>query len=433
MVCTNSNLVSYTRLSPNCTKPRNHEIDTISIHTMAGNCSIEVCGQLFADPKRQASSNYGIGSDGRIAMYVEEHNRSWCTSNKANDMRAITIEVASINNTDYKCSDAAYATLIKLCADICKRNNIKKLIWSNDKNTRINHINGCNMTVHRDFKNKACPGDWLYKHGSEIASKVNNLLNNPNVDISTPNVNNGDINEELGLYEFLKSKKENNIVIFSIMANIFAESGIRANNLQNSYESKFNMSDEVYTKKVDDGSYTNFIKDKAGYGYAQWTFWSRKQNLYNYAKSKKVSIADPQMQREFLWNELITTYKGLMTELRKCTSLYDATVLVLKKFEAPADQSKKVQDMRFSYAEMLYKKYGEVNNEPVEIPFRVRIIDDALNIRNNPGTNGTKVVGTIRDHGIYTITEIKMVGNTQWGKLKSGAGWICLTKYTQKI
>ena len=435
--CTNSQMVSYTRLSPNCTKPRNHDIDTISIHTMAGNCSVETCGEIFADSARQASSNYGIGSDGRVAMYVEEHNRSWCSSNRANDMRAVTIEVASINNTDYKCSEAAYVSLIKLCVDICKRNNIKRLIWSTNKNERINHSNGCNMTVHRDFKNKACPGDWLYNHMGKIAEEVNKLLTTGAVDsiISTPNVNNGDLNEELGMYQFLKSKNISDYFIFGLMANLYAESGIRANNLQNSFENKLKMNDEVYTKSVDNGSYNNFIKDKAGYGYPQWTYWSRKQNLYNYAKSKDVSIANPNMQREFLWQELNTTYKGLVSELKASKSLYDATILVLTKFEKPADQSQKVKDKRHSYAKMLYNKYAGTNiddKDKIVVPFKVRIIDSALNIRKEPNKNSIKT-GCITDHGVYTITEIAYVGTVMWGKLKSGKGWICLTKYTEKL
>ena len=91
----NSPLVSYTKLSPNHSGRRNHVIDTISIHCMAGNGSVETCGALFADPARKASSNYGIGSDGRIGLYVDEANRSWCTSSASNDNRAVTIEVAN--------------------------------------------------------------------------------------------------------------------------------------------------------------------------------------------------------------------------------------------------------------------------------------------------------------------------------------------------
>ena len=173
----NSSLISYTKISPNKYSPRNHVIDTITIHCMAGNLSVERCGDIFASTSRGASSNYGIGSDGRIAMYVEEKNGSWCSSNKANDMRAITIEVANDGGEpDWHVSDKAMQSLIKLCADICSRNNIKKLVWSTNKNDRINHSNGCNMTVHRDFAAKACPGDYLYGKHSYIASEVNKIL-----------------------------------------------------------------------------------------------------------------------------------------------------------------------------------------------------------------------------------------------------------------
>lgn len=134
MAYTNSSLVSYIKISPNKSINRNHAIDTISIHCMAGNLSIEQCGNLFANPSKQASSNYGIGSDGRIGLYVEEKDRSWCTSSSSNDNRAITIEVASDTTSPYKVTDAAFNSLIKLLADICKRNNIKSLKWKADKN-----------------------------------------------------------------------------------------------------------------------------------------------------------------------------------------------------------------------------------------------------------------------------------------------------------
>ncbi len=169
----NSSLICYSKISPNKTSPRNHAIDTITIHCMAGQLSVETCGNLFARSSRQASSNYGIGPDGRIAMYVEEKDRSWCSSNRANDMRAVTIEVASNSTHPYAVNDAAYNALISLVTDICKRNGIKKLVWSTNKTDRVNHRNGCNMTVHRDYAAKACPGDYLYNKMSDIASKVN--------------------------------------------------------------------------------------------------------------------------------------------------------------------------------------------------------------------------------------------------------------------
>lgn len=177
MTFTNSSLVSYTKISPNRTKNRNHAIDTITIHCVVGQCSVETLGNIFAPESRQASSNYGIGTDGRIGMYCEEKDRSWCSSNAANDHRAITIEVASDTTHPYAVNDKAYAALIDLCVDICQRNGIAKLVWSTNKNERVNHLNGCNMTVHRDYANKSCPGDYLYERHSAIAEAVNARLN----------------------------------------------------------------------------------------------------------------------------------------------------------------------------------------------------------------------------------------------------------------
>lgn len=172
----NSPLVTYTKLSPNHSGRRNHVIDTVSVHCMAGNASVETCGALFADPSRKASSNYGIGSDGRIALYVEEANRSWCTSSASNDHRAITIEVANNGGApDWPVSDRAYAALLDLLTDICRRNGIKKLLWKGDKSL-IGQVDKQNMTVHRWFAAKACPGDYLYNRHGEIAAEVNRRL-----------------------------------------------------------------------------------------------------------------------------------------------------------------------------------------------------------------------------------------------------------------
>ena len=172
----NSALISYTKLSPNHSGKRTKKIDTVTIHCMAGQLSVESCGALFAQSSRQASSNYGIGNDGRIALYVDEGNRSWCTSSNANDQRAVTIEVASDATHPYAVNSKAYDALLDLVTDICKRNGIKKLVWSTNKNDRMNHLNGCNMTVHRDYAAKACPGDWLYNRHGEIAAEVNKRL-----------------------------------------------------------------------------------------------------------------------------------------------------------------------------------------------------------------------------------------------------------------
>ena len=172
----NSSLVNYIKRSPNHSGPRNHKIDTVSIHCMAANLSVETCGSLFARPDYQASSNYGIGSDGRIALYVDEINRSWCTSSASNDNRAVTIEVANTAAYEpYSISDKAYKSLIELLADICRRNGIKELLWKADPKL-IGQVDKQNMTVHRWFAAKSCPGTWLYEHQGQIAAAVNKEL-----------------------------------------------------------------------------------------------------------------------------------------------------------------------------------------------------------------------------------------------------------------
>jgi len=175
----NSPLVSYTKISPNKTSPRNHKIDTVSIHCAVGQFTAKELLNLSnftkADSKNGSSCNYAIGYDGSIGMGVEEKDRSWCTSSRSNDHRAITIEVASEAKHPYKVTKAAYTALIELLVDICKRNGIEQLKWKANRNL-IGRPEKQNMTVHRWFANKACPGDYLYKRHGQIASEVNAKL-----------------------------------------------------------------------------------------------------------------------------------------------------------------------------------------------------------------------------------------------------------------
>lgn len=166
----NSSLVSYTKLSPNCDHPRNHAIDKITIHHMAGDLSVETCGNLFANPSREASANYGIGSDGRVGLYVNEGDRAWASASPSNDNRAVNIEVANCaTGGDWPVSDAAYSKLIDLCVDICQRNGIKALNYTGDADG--------NLTEHRMFMATACPGPYLHERMGRIAAEVNIRLN----------------------------------------------------------------------------------------------------------------------------------------------------------------------------------------------------------------------------------------------------------------
>ena len=184
MAYTNSPLVSYTKLSPNHSGQRTHSIDRITPHCVVGQCSVETLGNVFLPTSRQASSNYGIGVDGRVGMYVEEKNRSWCSSSAANDQRAVTIECASDATEPYAFKDVVYQTLIKLCVDICQRNGKTKLLWLGDKDKTLNYTPKADemiLTVHRWFANKSCPGNWLYEHHGQIAKEVNERLEEENM------------------------------------------------------------------------------------------------------------------------------------------------------------------------------------------------------------------------------------------------------------
>lgn len=163
----NSPLVDYVRISPHKNSPRKYAIDKITIHHMAGNLSVEACGNVFQTKK--ASSNYGIGSDGRVGLYCNESDRSWCSSSGENDHRSVTIECANNSGApNWTVSDKAYKKLIELCVDICKRNGIKQLNWTGDARG--------NLTIHKFFAATACPGPYLEARMPQIAKEVNERL-----------------------------------------------------------------------------------------------------------------------------------------------------------------------------------------------------------------------------------------------------------------
>lgn len=180
-----SSLATYKKISPNRSTPRNHKIDTITIHCAVGQMTAKEILNLghFTkyDSTNGVSCNYAVGKDGSIGVGVDEKDRSWCSSNSANDNRAITIEVASDTTHPYAITKKAYNALIQLCADICERNGIEELKWKANKSL-IGKIDQQNMTVHRWFDNKACPGDYIYNLLGTIAVEVNDILNKKPVD-----------------------------------------------------------------------------------------------------------------------------------------------------------------------------------------------------------------------------------------------------------
>lgn len=179
IIMSNSKLVSVTKLSPNHSGQRTHTIDRITPHCVVGQLSAESICNCFTSPSREASCNYGIGTDGRVALVVEEKNRSWCSSSNANDQRAVTIECASGLEEPYAMNRKVYKSLVNLCVDICKRNNKKKLLWFNSKSKSLSYKPKSDemvLTVHRWFDNKSCPGNWLYGRLGKLAKTVTKKL-----------------------------------------------------------------------------------------------------------------------------------------------------------------------------------------------------------------------------------------------------------------
>ena len=164
---------------------------------------------------------------------------------------------------------------------------------------------------------------------------------------------NGNTNEEK-IWNFLYSKLKNPYGVAGIMGNMYAESGLRPNNLQNSYEAKLGYTDDSYTSAVDKKIYTNFVKDAAGYGLAQWTYWSRKQKLLEFARSERKSIGDGMMQMRFLMKELSV---GLIGRLNAAQSASEAAKMFMLEFERPGDQSERAQNGRAKIAEEVYNKW----------------------------------------------------------------------------
>lgn len=177
---TNSALVTHTHISPCKTNNRTSNIYFIAPHCVVGHATVESLGNQFSKREKGASSNYGVDDKGGCGLYVEERDRSWCTSSSFVDNRAVTIEIASDATHPYKMTDKAVDTVVRLMADICRRNGKKKLLWLKDKNTTLNYNpkpDEMLIVLHRWFASKACPGDYLVGKMQEVVDRVNKLLN----------------------------------------------------------------------------------------------------------------------------------------------------------------------------------------------------------------------------------------------------------------
>lgn len=367
---TNSSLVTYTKISSNKNSPRNHIIDTITIHCIVGQWTAKQGCDYFASITG-ASCNYVVGKDGSIGLCVDEKDRSWCSSSASNDHRAVTIEVASDTYEPYKVTDAALVALIELVADICKRNGIKKLVWSTNKADRINHRNGCNMTVHRDFADKSCPGEYLYSKHGFIANEVNKKLGAV-VTAATSGKT---------LYRIRKTWTD---AASQVGAFYNFDSAQKACDAAGPEYYVFDANGKaVYPVKI---TFENGDQIKLATG----AKYDSGKTIPSWVINSKLYYRGEQADGDIIFS---TQPTGAITGV-------------------------------------VPRKY--VTKVEVFKPYLVKVTADSLNIRKNPGTN-YPIVGKITNKGIYTIVDEKPgQGATMWLLLKSGAGYIA-SDYTKKV
>lgn len=218
---------------------------------------------------------------------------------------------------------------------------------------------------------------------------------------------------EKKIWDFLLDKIGNSYGVAGLMGNLYVESKLNSDYLQSSYARKLNMTSSEYTEAVDNGSYNSFIDDKAGYGLAQWTFWSRKEALLNYAKSKNKSIGDLDMQLEYLWNE-IQSYKTVMSVLKTAQSVREASDVVLERYEKAADQSNDAKIRRCEFGLIYYNKY--VPGQKI-----VTITTDRVNIRNGNGKQYKRILLSFKGNKFPWVTT---VGDWHAIVVKEQVGWV---------
>lgn len=307
-------------------------------------------------------------ADGSVATYqtLPWDHRGWHAGGAANNTH-IGFEICEdgLNDTTY--FKKVYAEAVELCAYLCR-------MYELTENDIIDHSTGYDLGVasnHGDVMH------WLPRHGktmdsfrADVKKCLDNTTMTPVAVAGTPST--GCAADEKTMWTYFMDKIGNAYGVAGLMGNIYAESGLRSDNLQNTYEKKLSHTDATYTASVDNGTYTNFVRDSAGYGLAQWTYWSRKEALLNYALSKAKSIGDYQMQLDFMYKELSENYKAVLSDLQSATSVLDASNSVLTKFERPAviisgteEEKEAAKNKRAGFGQKYYAKYADKSIENI--------------------------------------------------------------------
>ena len=295
-------------------------------------------------------------ADGTVATYqtLPWDHRGWHAGGSANNTH-IGFEFCEDGLTDHTYFEKVYQEAVELCVYLCKEYGLtEKDIICHSEGYRKGIASNHGDVMH-----------WFPKHGKSMdtfrAAVKERLNTEPENEVAAPTVA-PLADREKAIWDYLFGKLGNAYGAAGVMGNLNAESSLRPTNLQNSYEKKLGHTDESYTAAVDNGSYTNFVKDSAGYGLAQWTYWSRKQALLEFAKAQGKSIGDLTLQLDFLWKELTENYSGLLKTLQIATSVEAASTAVLTKYERPADMGETVQKKRAAFGESYLKKYAKVEH-----------------------------------------------------------------------
>lgn len=424
----NSSLATYTNISGNKTSPRNHVIDTITIHCIVGQWTAKQGCDYFATTDRKCSANYVVGKDGSIGLSVDEADRSWCSSNAANDNRAVTIEVASDTTDPYAVTDAAYNALVQLVADICKRNGIKELKWKADKSL-IGQVDKQNMTVHRWFAAKACPGEYLYSRHGDIAAKVNAILGASDEPVASgfqattlKDMGEADIIAKVGAL-FTADQRKNGVLASVSFAQFILESGYGkselAQNANNCFGMKCSLSGNTWGGSAWDGA-SKYAKNTQEYVNGQYVSVTAEFRKY---QNVEQSIADHSAYLLGAMNGSKKRYEGL----KGCTDYRKAVQIIKDGGYATAPDYvgnicniiEKWNLTRYDVDAAVSSGTGNSTGFP-SCPFTVQVIVDDLNYRANPEM-GNNIKGQT-GKGVFTIVEVR----NGWGKLKSGVGWIYL-------
>lgn len=436
MAYTNSGLVSYKKLSPNHSGQRTHSIDRITPHCVVGQCSVETLGEIFYPTSRQASCQYGIGADGRVGMYVEEKNRSWCSSSNANDQRAVTIECASDTTHPYAFKTVVYNKLIDLCVDICKRNGKTKLLWLGSKDKTLNYTPASNemvLTVHRWFANKSCPGDWLYSRMGDLASKVTARLGGASTTTTTTKkglqatslkgLTEKQIIAKIGSL-FTADQKKTGILASVSMAQFILESGYGLSELaqkaNNCFGMKKSLSGNTWSGSTWDGKsvYTKKTQEDDGTG----KHYTITADFRKYSCVED-SISDHSAYLLGAMNGSKKRYAGL----KGCTD-YKKAIQIIKDggYATSTAYVKNICNVIEKWNLTQYDVKVTASTPTTAtgypaVPFKVKVLVSDLNIRKTAGM-GNNLTGKYTGKGTFTIVEVK----NGWGRLKSGAGWIYL-------